>query len=252
MPVLSVLIPSYNDPRILRAINALSARDPDKVQVVIQDAGSNEALQKSVSKLLSEDDKFFVESDAGIFDGINKGICNCDGQYILTIGSDDICPLETINSFLRISDNFDVYFCNVKMFNSFGDVKRYWYVKPFNRWMYRLGAQYPHFGMIIRRDLYSHTGMFNVSNKINADYEFFDRLTKNRALKVFLDRHNSIYMQLGGTSTESLSKIMSHQSLIIKYIIRHSPDLIFSPILKWPFKLLEVIIARISFEKIKL
>ena len=59
-------------------------------------------------------------------------------------------------------------------------------------------------------------------------------------------------MQLGGTSTESASKIISHQKLMLKYIFNNSLDLIFAPLLKWNFKIIEIIIARYHSEKIEI
>lgn len=251
MPKLSILIPSFNDIRILRAIEALKGRNIQEVQIVVQDAGSAEEFIKTLKEKINYSDKLIIEPDNGIFDGINKGILNCDGDYILTIGSDDICPIDTVNSFLSLSSLYDLYFCNVKMFNNDGKIKRFWGVKPFSRNLYRLGVQYPHFGMIIKKELYLKYGLFNAKNKINADYEFFDNLTKKSNLKVYNDNKSSIFMQLGGTSTESKMKILLHQRLIFSYILRQSPDLIFAPFLKWIFKVNELFTGFVRREKIK-
>jgi len=251
MPALSVLIPSFNDERIFRAIQNLEGRDKQQVQIVIQDAGSQPELVNRIESCLDEQtDKLVVESDEGIFDGINKGIKNCDGEFILTIGSDDVCPLELITSFLNTNDNEDLTLYNVKMFDKKGMVRRFWPAAPFSRMRYRMGIQYPHFGMILRSSIYYEIGLFNHHNKINADYEFFDKLTKKKNLRARRDSKNSIYMQLGGTSTESGWRVLQHQRLILKYIFLNSPDLVLAIFLKWFYKLNQVYLARRIREKV--
>ncbi|MDC0508001.1 glycosyltransferase [Luminiphilus sp.] len=251
MPTLSILIPSFNDERIFRAIHSLEGREEQRVQIVVQDAGSKpELIDRIKSCLDGQTDKLIVESDEGIFDGINKGIKNCDGEFILTIGSDDVCPLELITSFLEVDDNQDLTLYNVKMFDKNGVVRRFWPASPFSRMRYRLGIQYPHFGMILRSSIYHEIGLFNHHNKINADYEFFDNLTKKENLRTRRDTNNSIYMQLGGTSTENGWRVLQHQRLILKYILMNSPDLVPAIFLKWFYKLNQVYLARRIHEKV--
>ena len=111
----SILIPSFNDLRIIETIKSIQNQtiSKEKVQIVIFDSKSKEDLIKQIRSILGAEDKLIVEEDDGIFDGINKGIKRCDNELIFTIGSDDKLAsnyiLEKIqNEF--ITGNYD-YLC---------------------------------------------------------------------------------------------------------------------------------------------
>jgi glycosyltransferase involved in cell wall biosynthesis len=250
MLVLSLLIPSYNDERILKILQELKDLSRDRLELIVQDAGSNQKLLQNIKSCLTERDSIFIEKDDGIFDGINKGIKNCNGKYILTIGSDDFVDANSLRCIINSIGDEDLLFCGVKLFDAKGKVRRIWRARKFSRWLYRLGAQYPHFGVIVKAEIYRNGLWFNNANKVNADYEFFSTLTKLKTLNVGYLNGVSVYMQLGGTSTRSPLNILRHQKLIFRFILRYEPDLILAPILKVIFKTEEVALAFMANEKV--
>ena len=89
--LLSFVIPSFNDYRILDTIKSIKKiKSPkDKIEIIIQDGGSKKDLLIKINELIGDNDKLFVEKDHGIFDGINRGLKNASGDMIATLGSDD-------------------------------------------------------------------------------------------------------------------------------------------------------------------
>lgn len=249
MQTLSILIPHFNDARIFRLLDELVTEPSDGFEIVIKDGGSNEAILHDIKARIRETDKLILKEDKGIFDGINQGIEECAGEYILTLGADDFVALDTIKRFIASKPANDLEFVTVKMFDANGIVKRLWRPRPFHKILYALGAQYPHFGVFIKRAVYDGF-TFNAKNKINADYEFFADLLERNDLSVSRKKEMCIYMQLGGTSTKDFFSILRHQKLIMAYILKNRPYLIAAPFLKLFFKVEELILAKVASEKV--
>ena len=75
MPLISIILPSFNDHRILRSIKSIiNFDDTNEVEIVLIDGGSKESLKNNIKRNLRESDQFIYEKDDGIFDAINKGL----------------------------------------------------------------------------------------------------------------------------------------------------------------------------------
>jgi glycosyltransferase involved in cell wall biosynthesis len=83
----SVIIPSFNDYRILRTIDSIinQTYKSNNIEIVIIDNNSNKKILDSIKKKLRKNDQIIVEKDDGIFFAINKGINKCSNKYIFTI-----------------------------------------------------------------------------------------------------------------------------------------------------------------------
>jgi glycosyltransferase len=88
---LSIILPSYNDARIERAIRSIRAFDDAAiVKVVVVDGGSRPEILELIRKGLSPCDVLVSEPDRGIFDALNKGLDLCDTELVGWLGSDDL------------------------------------------------------------------------------------------------------------------------------------------------------------------
>ena len=246
MGKLSLLIPSYNDRRILEILSELNGYPRHDLEVVIQDGGSPADLVSEIRFFLKSTDKLIIEKDDGIFDAINKGISNCSNDYILTIGTDDFIEIHSLENILDalVKDSKKVFFVPVRMVSPKSlKLIRYWPIRKFSRVNILFGAQYPHFGLIAHKEIYNAL-KFSTTNKINADYEFFYDLSK---LLIKSDigyiQNCSVMMRLGGTSTKDLSSILSHQLIIISFAIRRNPLLLIGILFKPLYKAQELVLG---------
>jgi len=246
MNKLSILIPSYNDLRILQILVELKHYSRAQLEIVIQDGGSSRDLLSKIEDLITPVDKLVVESDDGIFDAINRGISNCSNEYILTIGTDDFITQNTLGIILsRIAEGSEsVFFSPIRMVepNTLRLI-RYWPVRKFSRLRILMGVQYPHFGLIAHKDVYDAL-KFSCINKINADYEFFYDLSgtlKHSEIGYIDDA--PIMMRLGGTSTKNLPSIISHQFIMMSFAMKRNPILLIGFLLKPIYKLQELILG---------
>ncbi len=90
-PRLSIIIPSFQDARILNTIRSVQRFDDlGCVEIIVVDGGSDGALLARCKALLTDKDTLISEPDKGIFDAFNKGLRVVAGDCIGWLGSDDI------------------------------------------------------------------------------------------------------------------------------------------------------------------
>jgi len=249
VPEISLLIPSFEDERILTLLRGINDFPRENFEVVVQDGGSQEDLLQRVKENLASTDSLFIEKDEGIFDAINRGIEKCSGKYILTIGTDDIVTKESLKkiSVAIQNDHKMLFFTAVRMVSPISmELVRYWPLRRFSYLRVLCGMQYPHFGMVASKSIYKNR-KFNTANKINADYEFFYELSKVIGKDdVGYVNDAEITMRLGGTSTRSIAAIIGHQMRIVSFAFRRNPILLIGLMLKPLYKAQEVLLAQVK------
>lgn len=240
---LSIIIPSYNDIRIVDVIESISIQtlDPSYYEIVIQEGSTSlglvELLKENYKRFEGLNIKINQESDSGIFDAINKGIQNSIGDIVFTIGTDDrLNDITILERVMGIFETFryDLIVVGLEYTNSKWEVVRRWPARKISYLNYVLGYQCPHFASFISRDVYKKFGLFNSKNKVNADFEFFHRLSKSKSLRSTVINDYSVQMQLGGKSSRSFFSVINNNLNMIKYSMKHDPLLLFGFVFK-PF-----------------
>lgn len=204
---LAIIIPSYNDERIIKAIR--SARmfdDCSAVKVVVADGGSSPRLIADISAELGPQDVLVSEPDEGIFDGFNKGLAlaeDCD--FIGWIGSDDYftgqLKSSTVLENLREADLFIADVLHV----ADGIVQRRTPAMPSALGLWRIGLHNPHMGTFGKSDLLRGVRFCNTAPASDVDY--FINVFK-RARKVTYSGTPVVCQTLGGFSNGSFRKML--------------------------------------------
>ena len=241
--LITFLIPSFEDQRILECIKSIKKSDIPEFEreILIQDGGSNINLLKKISNILGPRDRLLVERDSGIFDAINKGIDHSEGHYIATLGSDDRVFKIFFEDLKRFhKQGVDIIVGNLQYTDENWQPKRFWQGRKVSLKQYLIGRQFAHFGFICTKEVYKSVGSFNSQNKVNADYEFFYRLCLkiSRFKQVHYD-HTVVQMKLGGNSSRSLKAVLNANIIILKFILRTNPLLIFGFVFKPIHKAIE-------------
>lgn len=248
----SVVIPSFNDIRILETIQSIKNQTypQEKIEIVVQDSLSSEKIAADIKNFLNENDKFISEKDDGIFDGINKGLLNASGDIILTLGTDD--RIKDDDLFFEVEKKFNAgfnfIFCDLLYTDSNWKSVRKWPARKFSYTNYLLGRQYAHFSLFCTKSIYNKLGYFNTSNLVNADYEFFHKalLEKNRiGINSAIIKNKFIQMKLGGNSSRNILKIISSNLIMLNYIIKNDIWLLPGFLLKPIHKIMEAFSAKI-------
>lgn len=100
-PLVSIVTPSYNQGRFLRAtIDSILAQDYPHIEYMVFDGGSTD---ESVDVLKSYGDRFFWKSqrDKGQSDAVNQGLAKSRGEIVTFINSDDILLPGAVSTAVR-------------------------------------------------------------------------------------------------------------------------------------------------------
>lgn len=207
----SIVIPSYNDIRILETLSSINSQNYDRnlVEIVVQDGGSSPEIIEEIKKLLNPHDRLIIEKDNGIFDAINRGLVNSNNDYILTLGTDDRIHNNQVLS--EISDeisDWDYINFSINYTDKNWNPVRKWYATPISFLNFILGHQVPHFGFICKQDVYKKLRFFNTHYDVSADFNFFLKLSKEKAFKGRHSKKIIVDMKLGGNSSKDFKNVL--------------------------------------------
>ena len=248
----SVVIPSFNDPRILRTLDTIINQDyqSTKIEIVVVDNNSNKEILSAIKKKLRKNDQIIIEKDEGIFFAINKGIIKSSNKYIFTIGTDDYVNDKMF--FKKLTDQIvknkpDIVFFGVNYITKNDYIFRKWPPYKLSFFNKFVGRQFAHFGMVCTKKLYLEYNLFNTSFKPNADFDFFYRLNYKNINIIYL-KFFPINMTFGGDSAKNIKTLVLVNLKILMIIIKKYPIYIIGFMLKPIHKILELTIFKLIYK----
>src|SRR5258706_7261784 len=143
---ISIILPSFNDLRIVDAIESVRIFDDlDTAQIVVIDGGSPPDLLEHIRPLLRPDDIFVTERDRGIFDALNKGLRLSTAEFIGWLGSDDLFSGQVrASDVIRALDHHDLFVANLAVFRD-DLVRRVTHSLPSRMGLTKYGLHNPHY-----------------------------------------------------------------------------------------------------------
>ncbi len=222
-PKVTIITAVFNaENTILDSLHSVQSQTFKNVEHLIIDGASTDRTLSIIESNASASVVIKSESDAGIYDALNKGLAIATGEIIGILHSDDIYSdsraLEMVVKLFSDS-SVDVVYANLNYVRQSNPLKvvRHWRATPFikiapgvyseNLSMFR-GWMPPHPTIFIRRSCYLTVGGFDTRYKIASDYNFIWKLFfKSQFKAVHLDTV-IINMRLGGVSNRSFSHIL--------------------------------------------
>ena len=196
-PFFSVITVSRNRLAGLeRAIGSLQSQEERDFEHIVVDCASSDGTVALLQK--APVDAWLSEADAGIADGLNKGIGLASGQWIVLLHADDQLAPGALAQWKRMAGaggDADVLSCAIRYVGG-----REFAPDPGG--MARRMSM-PHPGMAVRRSLYERVGLFRTDFRIALDYEFTLRAL-NLGAKVHCDAAVVAYKEPGGLSDTQL------------------------------------------------
>ena len=238
---ISIILPSYNDTRIERAIKSVRRFDDTNiVKLIIIDGGSNDDVTNLIQSLVTDDDVFITEPDKGIFDALNKGLERCDTDYIGWLGSDDLFTTEVLASEVAGElENCDLLVANLKFFHD-GYVTRLTHSRPSGLGLMMLGLHNPHYATFGRASLLK-SERFRLDLR-GSDIEYFIKIFDRKPCVRTLDAVSTLQGE-GGFSNNSGTNILRTNMELVSIFAEHS-NWVLAPlaiIVKLNYKLLSKI-----------
>lgn len=196
--LLSIILLSFNDLRVERAIRSIRKfDDAGVVRIVVVDGGSNDAVKQVISQNLTHRDIFISESDKGIFDALNKGLDACDTENIGWLGSDDIFTGKVrASQVISVLENNDLLVANLVLCHK-GYVTRIFHALPSRLGLVKYGWNNPHFATFGKAILLK-SEKFRLGLR-GSDIEYFIKIF-NKKPRVFTINEVATIQEEGGFS----------------------------------------------------
>lgn len=213
MVQISIITATFNSQKnIINCIESVNSQEGIECERIYIDGGSKDNTLKIIQKNETLEYILISEKDKGIYDALNKGINLATGDIIGFLHSDDTfysstTLLEIINEFSK--DEIDGVFgdLNYVSNNVIPKIIRNWQSQPFKFKFLKKGWMPAHPTFFLKKGVYEKHGLFDLSYKISADYDFMLRVLKDKTLKFSYLPRVITNMQVGGESNKNLKNI---------------------------------------------
>jgi glycosyltransferase involved in cell wall biosynthesis len=213
---ISIITATYNSSKTLETcMNSVLNQKYGNIEYVIIDGNSNDGTVELIKKkaITHKNIVWSSEIDNGIYDALNKGIDKATGDVVGFVHSDDFLANDTIIS--KIANVFeskkvDGVYGNLHYvkFNNVDSVVRNWISKPFKKTLLIRGWMPAHPTLFLKKDIYKHSGRFDLDYRIAADYDFILRIFKSSDYNFYHLKETIIKMRVGGASNRSLKNLI--------------------------------------------
>jgi glycosyltransferase involved in cell wall biosynthesis len=215
--LISVIIPTFNSERtISRVLQSILSQTFQNFEIIIFDALSKDNTLQKINNYKDERLKLRSEADKGIYEAMNKGIDEANGEWIYFIGSDDYLITNTVLEDLvnQVNlDDYDYVYGNV-LSPEYGDK----YDGVFDEHKI-ISQNICHQALFVRKKLFRRLGKFNIRYKLLADYDFNLRcMFDKKVRKKYVDLMIAYYAPAGSSSTRADGLFLKEKDwLLLKY-----------------------------------
>jgi len=203
---LSIILPNYNDRRIVNAIKSvIQFDDVGEVKILVIDGGSETEVQELTREALRECDVFSSEPDKGIFDALNKGLEMLDTPYAGWLGSDDLFTGRIkASEVISELENHDLFIADVSFFHD-GYVTRKTHAYPCSIGLMKIGLHNPHYATFGRTSLLA-SERFRLDLH-GSDIEYFIKIFDHKP-RISTRAVVATYQAEGGYSNQNLLHVL--------------------------------------------
>ena len=220
---LSIITVVYNNERTIEdAIQSVLKQSFRDVEYIIIDGNSTDRTVGIIQSYIDKISYFVSEPDRGIYDAMNKGISLATGDVIGILNSDDLYAdkdvLKDVMECFESEKQPDLLYGNLVYVkrDDTSRIVRKWTSGPYYDSFYENANVSPHPTLFVRSKVYKEAGIFNITYKLAADYEFMLRVFKKGNYKIqYIDRL-MILMRLGGATNQSFKNILNGNKEILR------------------------------------
>jgi glycosyltransferase involved in cell wall biosynthesis len=206
---IGIIIPSFNDPRIVRTIYSIIKHDPNNItRLYVIDGGSRQEVIDLIKSHIRDSDYFVSEKDKGIFDALNKGMDAVKEEILGWVGSDDyFTRLVNFDAIAEAfaSEDIDCYLFDLVFTDGAKSTRRSkaMRITPFNM---RFGRHTMHFSSFWRMSCIGDI-RFDLHYPIAADQKLFCQIAWSSRAKAKIDHTVVMIAHSGGNSSKDIRRI---------------------------------------------
>ena len=179
----SIITISFNQAKYLeRCITSIINQQGAKFEYIVVDPGSTDHSRDIIAAHSHQIKCVVTDKDKGPADGLNNGIKQSTGKYLIYINADDFLlpgALRKIASILKSKSHPDILLCGGWLVDSQDTpIRRLFTTRFTNKGLVNHGASLFQQGMVFKKELYEKAGGFNPDNHTCCDYELLVDLIK--------------------------------------------------------------------------
>ncbi|HPA78746.1 MAG TPA: glycosyltransferase family 2 protein [Kiritimatiellia bacterium] len=182
-PLLSIITVCRNEAgRIRRTIDSVVQQSDLDFEWIVVDGASSDGTVDILRHSGAPIDRLISEPDTGIYDAMNKGVLAARGEYTLFLNAGDrLENRDVVHVFRERNFKADLVVGDIRVILKNGrELLRKCTDRPLDR-DFLYWRSFPHPGTFIRRSLFERHGLYDISFKIAADREFFNRVVSHGA-----------------------------------------------------------------------
>ena len=201
-PKITVITVVKNSEKYLeKNIKSLMNQSYKNYEHIIIDGSSTDKSMEIAAKYKDNIHKIISEEDNGLYDAMNKGIKNANGDIIGILNSDDYYnegALEIVKNYFE--DKSDIDFL-------FGSVIKHKHMYGYYPWRicWTFNFYTAHsVGFFIKKEAQLKVGFYDTKYKYSADYDLFYRMIVKMKMKGMATKKNEIFgkFRRGGISSK--------------------------------------------------
>jgi glycosyltransferase involved in cell wall biosynthesis len=221
---ITVITPTFNSERTIgRCIKSVQSQTYPCEHIII-DALSSDATSSIIAKYNRNGDKLISESDAGIYDAINKGIKYASGDIIAVLNSDDYYLNNDVLKLVAdgFKDDTELLYAGTRYFTNVSQSYVDYLPSEFSGYgSFVSGWHPPHPSFFVLKRCYVTGGGYDTNLKVAADFDLMLRFFET--LKFRAKRMDKVLvgMSPGGFSSK-LSSIFKGMLEIRRSFLKNS------------------------------
>jgi glycosyltransferase involved in cell wall biosynthesis len=212
---------------------------------IVIDGRSTDGTLEILQKWRNQIEILISESDAGLYDAMNKGIRLATGDIVGILNADDYYAnrhvLRDVSTIFQSSD-VDAVFGDLEYFNpSQPSIStRLYRSAHFTPEKLPRGLMPAHPTLFLRKSVYDRFGLFKPEYKIAGDFDFIARIFKSSELRYVYVPQTLIRMQTGGISTKGIrSTFLLNKEILRSCQENQIPTNFLKLLLRYPKKIFE-------------
>ena len=214
MEKISVITVVYNDvSHIRQTIDSFLCQTWSEKELIVIDGGSTDGTA-DVLKRYDSDIELINREPTGVYDAINAGFSNADGDVVGMLHAGDTFTddevLKRVGEAFEADPDLDFLFGDVHFAPEGGPTLRYYSGKAGSLESVINGFAPPHPSLYVRGRLIASKGLYKADYRLSADFEMFCRLFSDSSLKWRYLPLDMVCMSPGGLSSKLSSRLWVH------------------------------------------
>jgi glycosyltransferase involved in cell wall biosynthesis len=216
-PLITVVTPTYNAASTVEAcLQSVATQDYSPIEHLVVDACSKDG---TVAALERAGVRYESAPDAGIFDGMSKGVRMASGEFVHILNADDRYAHNSVLSRVvaaMTEHGWDLCHARAAQITASGRVVRV-VGRKLDKHHLLKKMRVAHPTVVLRRSVYQRYGAFSVGFRVSADYEFLLRVW-DRVRVGFLDEV-LVHMRVGGNSNKPENLVPAYRESLAAAVI---------------------------------